>query len=153
MLYATFGQKVDAWEALGKLLERAAKSVRKLSGYEATVLLREHYIDTFKLEDLDTTDHPWALVADHNRDGLRDLWGMEKRLMEFELYEIHSKYGYDFTQFISLPRHLVEFILNGRRDEERKLRVAREKAERDAAKKFENDSNIPITPGFLRGMS
>lgn len=73
--------------------------------------------------------------------------------MEFELYEIHSKYGYDFTQFISLPRHLVEFILNGRRDEERKLRVAREKAERDASKKFEQDSNIPITPGFLRGMT
>jgi hypothetical protein len=127
--------------------------VRKLSGYESAVLLREHYLDTFKLVDLDNTDHPWALVADHDRDGLRDLWGMEKRLMEFELYEIHSKYGYDFTQFISLPRHLVEFILNGRRDEERKLRVAREKAERDASKKFEQDSNIPITPGFLRGMT
>lgn len=72
------------------------------------------------------------MVADSDTDGLRQLWGMESRIREFKLYEITKHYGYNLTEFLHLPRHIVEFILEEQRDEESKARKARDKAEREA---------------------
>lgn len=91
-------------------------------------MLNEHYCDFFQITDLDDPTRPWASVADNDVEGLRELWGISRRRAEFKIYEIHSNYGYNFTEFINLPRWFVEDILQDRRDEERKLRVARENA-------------------------
>ena len=116
-----------------------------LSGYEVQLALRENYIETHGIMDLDSTAHPWPIIADGPVDGLRDLWGIEQRLAQFELYEIYKHYGYNFTQFTELPRHIVLTIINNRREAEAKIREARAKAEKDLKDQEQRSKNPDIS--------
>lgn len=153
VLNGRFGLEINQWEKIIELAIRVYETRPDgISGYESQLLLREMYIDTHQLCDLDATQHPWPLISDTPRDGLRGLWSVERRLSEFELYEITKHYGYNFTEFISLPRHMVERILENRRDAERKIRDARQKAEKDLAKESEGynapQRDLPIDRMF-----
>ncbi len=123
----------------------------RLNGYERLITLRELYEEGSHIANLDDHERPWALVADSDTDGLRQLWGLESRIREFKLYEITKHYGYNLTEFLHLPRHLVEFILEEQRDEESRARKARDKAEREA--KHNTKSPIDIDPRGFGGFN
>jgi hypothetical protein len=153
VLNGRFGLEVNQWASIIELAVKVSETRPDgINGYEAQLLLRELYIDTHRLCDLDTTTRPWPLISDSPRDGLRGLWPLERRLSEFELYEITKHYGYNFDQFISLPRHMVETILGNRRDAERKIRDARKKAEDEIAaqnaKQDQPQRDLPIDKMF-----
>lgn len=149
VLYPRFGYEHNWLNDLVSIMDKT-KGL-KLSGMERLIVLRETYAIKSGIvseSEMNDPQKPLALVADSDRDGLRGLWGMETRIRQFKLYEIHKHYGYNLTEFLDLPRHIVEFILEEQRDEERKARIAREKAERANKASGEVPSLSSLGKGF-----
>jgi hypothetical protein len=120
-----FGSSFDYQGAITELI----KKTDSVSGFDAEIIRREFYEELSGIVRLDDPQRPLALVGESPIDGNRLLWPMYNRIREFKMYEVYKHYGLSLTEFLDLPRDIVEMILNELRDDAERQRVARRRAE------------------------
>lgn len=120
-----FGHSYDYEGALGELV----RQVKGLDGFETQIVLREFYEELSGIANLNDPKRPLALVGESPVDGNHLLWPLYNRIREFKLYEIHKHYGLSLTEFMELPRDIVEMILGDQREEAERQRNAARRAE------------------------
>ena len=143
---------MDAYAELQKLVDKSHGV--GLSGWDIQVLLREHYTDTYRIADLDDKSKPLGLVAVSATEGNRILDRMHHRIRNFKRYEVGKHYNMSLTEFLELPRDIVETILSELEQEELEAARIAARAEQEAKRLAQDPAararTIPTqpVPGF-----
>lgn len=88
------------------------------------------------MNNLDAPNRPLVMVAPSAKESLEnrhDPW--EDRLDKFKLYKVSEHMGYSFDEFLALPRHRVEMIVDKLRKEQEKIKELADKAAEEHRKK------------------
>jgi len=118
------------------LLELADKISRSkdISGFDLDIIIREMYLDKYGISNLDDPSRPLALVAMNQKEDYGNGNYLYERFDQFKIYDINKHYGLSVTEFLDLPRDIVENILTVLRDEQQKIKQMRIQAEAAAKK-------------------
>lgn len=81
-------------------------------GFLIERLVRECYVDIFNISDLDDDNRPFALVEISNVDGARELGPLPTRIREFHTHEIGKLMNISVIEFLQLPHHIVEHLID-----------------------------------------
>ena len=81
-------------------------------GFLIERLIRECYVDIFNISDLDDDDRPFALVEISNVDGARELGPLPSRIKDFHTHDIGKFMNLSLIEFLNLPHHIVEHIID-----------------------------------------
>lgn len=85
---------------------------RRLNSVEAAVVLNDAYDDTYGLYGTTTvSSDPFAPVAPHKTEDVHSTSQYVYYLKRFRDYNVLKFYGYNFTQFMALPRYEAEQVL------------------------------------------
>lgn len=88
---------------------------------DVKLLLQEKYETVFKIYDHDRDDaHPLALVTLHKAENTSLGSPYKKRMREYAMNGVLKYFGLSFTEFLDLPRDILEDILEASREEQRK---------------------------------
>lgn len=116
MLYDIFGSEVSNTTEIDKLL----KEVNKVDRLTAQLLLREAYELTYKILPTETRkSHPFDLCLHRKQEEVEAYGRTYALLKEYRVNNVKKYYGYNFSEFLELPRHLVNEILRICREEVR----------------------------------
>jgi hypothetical protein len=102
-------------------------------------------VDTYKIADLDNPSKPLALVAISPVENNRILDKLHHRIRNFKRYEVGKHYHLSLTEFLELPRDIVETILSELEADE--IAAARVAARTEAeARRLANDPRARMRP-------
>lgn len=90
------------------------------------------YVDVFGIADLDDEENPYALVACSPVDGLHHLGPVYSRIRDFRLYGINERYNVSLVEFLNLPRHIGDRIIEDAKIDIEKLSKLRNKSHKGA---------------------
>lgn len=97
------------------------------------------YETTYDLTDLDNDLEPLALIKQNDsKEGLWELGTRTRYMREFSIYKVHEHFGLSWIEFIQLPKHECDFIIDYLRKEEARARAQALKTEHELA-----SGNIP----------
>ena len=122
MVYSQFGlRQMNESTQIDDLL----KTVSKIDSISAQLLLREAYEVSYQIFDHDAdSTHPWALVMDHPKENYTEYGTLYRTIHGFHFRDIHKKFGLNLTEFLELPREIVELVIHiANKDIERKNRT------------------------------
>ena len=114
-------------------------------GFATERLMQETYADIFKTANLDDESRPFALSEVNNVDGLHELGPVYTRIRHFRLYNVHERYGISLIEFLHMPRHISDMILNECQEATLKNLQNANKgkmSERNIRREFEKDNNL-----------
>ena len=98
-----------------------------VTGFSKAAIRQDIYRDIF----LEEPEDPYGTVKVSPKERYASSHLRYKRLSDFMLYEISSKTGLSFTEFLELPTNIVEFILAQARQESQERRSTGKKAGND----------------------
>ena len=104
-----------------KILDQMLAHAPPQDGYSATMLALEAYDETYGIYDYSVDDPtmPLALVAMHPKEDCVSNGRLEKTIKAFRRSRVYKHYGLSLNEFLQLPRHIGQFILNDCYDTER----------------------------------
>ena len=108
MVYSQFGldQLTESVE-----LDRLLKVVEKVDSLSAQLLLREAYEISYRIHDhAFGTYHAWNLALNRPKENYCEYGTLYRTVHAYHLREVHKRFGYNLTEFLDLPRELVELI-------------------------------------------
>lgn len=112
------------------LFDLALRSQTAIRGYQLDIVLREMYETTYDLTDLDNELEPLAIIKQNEaKEGLWELGTRTRYMREFHIYQVHTHFGMSWIEFIQLPRHECDFIIDLLRKEEARIRAMSQSAE------------------------
>lgn len=84
-----------------------------LDGLSSSILTLEAYDETYGIANYEYDDprSPFALVAMHPKEDYVTGNRTEKKIRAFRRHKIHKHYALSLTEFMELPRHIAEFIM------------------------------------------
>ncbi len=84
-----------------------------LDGFSSSILTLEAYDETYGIANYEYDDprSPFPLVAMHPKEDYVSGSRMEKKIRAFRKHKIHKHYALSLTEFMDLPRHIAEFIM------------------------------------------
>lgn len=96
-----------------KELDKLFNADAVLDGFSSSILTLEAYDETYGIANYEFDDPraPFALVAMHRKEDYVSGSRMEKKIRAFRQHKIHKHYALSLTEFMELPRHLAEFIM------------------------------------------
>ncbi len=82
-------------------------------GFSSSILALEAYDETYGIANYEYDDprSPFPLVAMHPKEDYVSGSRMEKKIRAFRKHKIHKHYALSLTEFMELPRHIAEFIM------------------------------------------
>lgn len=110
---------------------RLKKNIRH-RGFLIERLVRELYCDVFGISDLNDKDKPLAMVEVGPKDGYHTLSPLYARIREYRIYSINERYSVDLIDFLNLPRHLTDQLIEDARIGLRNAEKIRNGVEDDA---------------------
>lgn len=107
-----FGIEIQQDTALKPLDELLAKSA-PVDGVLAQILALEAYDVTFKLHDHDSRDtqNPLSLVMMHPQEDNFRGSRLQNTIKAFRRHKVGSHYNMSLQNFLRLPRHISDYIL------------------------------------------
>ena len=101
-----------------------------IRGYQLDMVLRELYETTYELTDLDNDLEPLAIIKQNEaKEGLWELGTRARYMREFHIYQVSTHFGLSWLEFIKLPRHHCDFMIDMLRKEEARIRAMTQNAE------------------------
>lgn len=101
--------------------------------------MREMYCDVFGIADLNNLDNPYAMVEVGPKDGFNELSPIYARMREFRIYSINERYSVDLIQFLNLPRHITDRMIDDARIGLRNTEKLKNSVEHDALKQLRRE--------------
>lgn len=97
------------------------------------------YCDVFGISDLGNEEKPYALVEIGPKDGFNELSPIYARMREFRIYSINERYSVDLIQFLNMPRHMTDRMIDDARIGLRNTERLKNSVELDALKQLKKD--------------
>lgn len=120
-MYPRFGEDINPLRAIFDLALNTRTSLR---GYNLDIVLRELYETTYELTDLDNDLEPLAIIKFNEvKEGLWELGPRATLMREFSIYNVKEHFGLSWLEFITLPRHECNFMIDHLRKEEARIRA------------------------------
>ena len=111
----------------------------KDKGFLIERLLAEMYNDVFDIADLDDDNNPLALVAYNGKDGLHELGPIYSRIRDYRLYGINERYNLNLKDFLNMPRHITDRIIEDAKLDIAKTSALRQKSHMSALKDLQKE--------------
>lgn len=80
-------------------------------GFLVERLVREMYATIFDMVNFEDEDSPFNIVEVGTKDGFNKLSPTYARIREFRIYSINERYSIDLVDFLNLPRHLTDMMI------------------------------------------
>lgn len=89
------------------------------------------YLENYEKKEVNSHNRPLSMVSMNTREGLMELNGYSKRVVEYDSYNVRERLGMSFIEWINLPTHLMEEFLAGLRHnfQQREAEMERRKQE------------------------
>lgn len=109
MVYSRFGlSKIHQRTEIDEIL----KSAKKVDSISAQILLREAYEISYEIFDHNQDyTHPWALVQTREKENYFDYGTLHRTIYSYRLREINKRFDLSITEFLDLPREIVELLI------------------------------------------
>ncbi len=92
-------------------VDKILTEVKNVDSISAQLLLREAYEMTYGLiDEAEENPHPWELVSTTPKEEINKYGPLYRTLRAYRLNNVNDKFGYSFTEFLALPRNLVDEI-------------------------------------------
>ena len=112
------------------IFDLALNTRTSLRGYQLDIVLRELYETTYELTDLDNEMEPLAIIKQNDiKEGLWELGPRAILMREYHIYRVHEHFGLSWLEFIQLPRHECNFMIDHLRREEARIRAMAKQTE------------------------
>ena len=111
----------------------------KDKGFLIERLLAEMYNDVFDIADLDDDNNRLALVAYNAKDGLHELGPIYSRIRDYRLYGINERYNLNLKDFLNMPRHITDRIIEDAKLDIAKTSAIRQKSHNSALKELQKE--------------
>lgn len=86
----------------------------QLDGYSASIVTLEAYDETYGIADYSYDDprNPMALIAMHPKEDYLTNGRMERTIKSYAKYRVLKHYGISLLEFLDLPRHISQVIMD-----------------------------------------
>lgn len=108
-------------------------------GFLVERLVAEMYNDVFDIADLDDDSNPLALVSYTPVDGLHELGPIYSRIRDYRLYGINERYNLNLKDFLNMPRHITDRIIEDAKLDIAKTSAIRSRTQNAALKELKNE--------------
>ena len=108
-------------------------------GFLIERLVREMYATIFDMTDFDDEDAPFNLVEVGLKDGFNKLSPTYARIREFRIYSIHERYSVDLVDFLNLPRHITDMMIEESRAGLRQAQKLKRDVEGDTRRQLKKE--------------
>lgn len=143
VLYPLFGVDIQHIDWLVDFAFKTRGS--KLTGYQLQMLLLENYTERYAMMDSARLSSPLGVYSVNNKEGLRELWPLSRRLSDYRLYKVGKEWGITLTEFLSLPREQTTYILDTLKKELENATAAAAGTKNKMKEKYDNeDIKLPL---------
>ena len=97
------------------------------------------YGTIFNVIDFDDDDRPLSMVEVNPKDGYNKLGPVYSRIREYCIYSISEKYSVDLIDFLNLPRHMTDMLIEESRESLRQSQKLKNNVESDTRKQLKRD--------------
>jgi hypothetical protein len=117
---------------IDELLETAAQ----IDSLSAQILLREAYETSYAIANhRSTSTHPWSLVLAREKENYNHYGTLYNAIHLFRLADVAKRFGYNLTEYLELPREIIEVIQHICQQEDR----ANDSTFDELKKRFDDD--------------
>lgn len=102
-------------------------------------LVREMYASIFDLTDFDDEDRPFNIVEVGPKDGYNKLSPLYARIREYRIYSINERYSVELIDFLQLPRHLTDMLIEESREGLRQNQKLKKDVEGDTRRQLKKE--------------
>lgn len=101
--------------------------------------MREMYNSIFDIVDFDDEDRPYSIVEIGPKDGFNKLSPTYARIREYRIYSINERYGVSLLEFLEMPRHITDMLIEESRESVQINQKLKKGVENDTRKQLKRE--------------
>lgn len=101
------------------------------------------YATIFELTDFEDEEQPFNLVEVGLKDGFNQLAPIYARIREYRIYSIRERYSVDLVEFLNLPRHITNMMIEESREGLRQTRKLKRDIEGETRRQLKKEGFDP----------